>query len=243
MRREPDRPLSVSNAATLWYPFVAGWRIAHRGPKLVAELIVRPQPMKNKDTIRWRISAVLLGIVLISPLVVKSAETNFSGIVEYVFEPNPQKIKPKMHNWVITLNAADSTNGTYEIVQITRSLDVNGGDRGTTNILIGVALISHMEMIIPNEHGMIEFNLHVGAKEPKRNMNAPGNIGQPVTFSGIGTGRGGSSWIVLPGSKVDKVAPSAKGTQLSDGRLSIIQYIVTNDAGKKFQADVMLHRK
>lgn len=199
--------------------------------------------MKNKSIIHWRRSAVLLAIVLGSPFAVKSAETNISGIIEYVFEPNPQEVKPKMYNWEIRFNAADSTNGTYEIVQITRPLNINGGNRGTTNILIGVSPMSHKEMIVPNEHGIIDFNLYVGEKEPKQNMNEPGNIGQPIIFSGKGTGKAGSDWIVLPGSKVDKVTPSGKGTRVSDGSLSIIQFIVTNDAGQKFQADVMLRRK
>ena len=199
--------------------------------------------MKNKNIIRWRRSAVLLAIVLGSPFAVKSAETNISGIIEYVFEPNPQEVKPKMYNWEIRFNAADSTNGTYEIVQITRPFDINGSNRGTTNILIGVSPVSHKETIIPNEHGIIDFHLYVGEKEPKQNMNEPGNIGQPIIFSGKGTGKAGSDWIVLPGSKVDKVTPSGKGTQVSDGRLSIIQFIVTDEGGQKFQADVMLRRK
>ena len=199
--------------------------------------------MKNKNIIRWRGSAVLLAIVLGSPFAVKSAEASISGIIEYVFEPKPQEIKPKMYNWEIRFNAADSTNGTYEIVQITRPLAISGGNRGTTNILICVSPMSHKEMITPNEHGIIDFNLYVGEKEPKQNMNEPGNIGQPIIFAGKGTGKGCSDWIVLPGSKVDKVTPSGKGTQLSDGKLSIIQFIVTNDAGQKFQADVMLRRK
>jgi hypothetical protein len=36
--------------------------------------------MKNKNTIHWRKSAVLLAIVLGSPFAVNSAETNISGI-------------------------------------------------------------------------------------------------------------------------------------------------------------------
>jgi hypothetical protein len=190
-----------------------------------------------EDIIRWRTLVVLLSIVLGSPFAAQSTETNISGIADYKFDSSPQEIKPKMYNWEITLGAADSTNGIYEIIQITRRLDINGEDRSTTNVLID------SKMIVPNEDGIIHFKLYVGDKEPKQNMNGPGKIGQPIIFSGIGTGKGASDWIVLSGSKVDQVVPSDKGTQLTDGRLNIIQFIVTDDTGEKFQADVILRRK
>jgi hypothetical protein len=199
--------------------------------------------MKTENIIRRHLSVVLLAIALGSSGAVKSAETNLSGIIEYAFEPNPKEIKPKMYNWEIKLNAEDSTNGTYEIVQITRRLDTNRGNLSMTNVLIGLSPMSHSEIIVPNRDGMIDFNLYVGEKEPRQNMNAPGNIGQPLIFSGKGTGKGASDWIVLPGSKVDQVTPSPKGTQLSDGRLTIIQYDVTAASGERFQSDVILRRK
>lgn len=189
------------------------------------------------------IAASLLALVGFLTFPMKAGETNISGIIEYVFDANPQEIKPKMYNWEIRLNTAASTNGIYEIIQITRPLDVNGENPVTTNVLIGVSPMSRTEMIVPNEEGIIDFNLYVGEKEPKQNMNAPGNIGQPIIFSGKGTGKAGVDWIVLPGSKVEKITPSDKGTQLTDGRLTIIQFVVTNDGGQKFQADVMLCRR
>jgi hypothetical protein len=98
-------------------------------------------------------------------------------------------------------------------------------------------------MIVADQDGIVPFRLYVGDKEPTRNTNGPGNIGQPIVFSGNGTGKGASSWIVLPGARVDRVTPSRKGTRLSNGRLSLIQYIVTNDRGERFQADVVLRRR
>jgi len=99
------------------------------------------------------------------------------------------------------------------------------------------------KVIMPNQDGIIDFKLYVGDKEPKQNMGRRGNIGQPIIFSGIGTGNAQSGWIVLLGAKVDQVVPSGKGTRLSNGILSLIQFTVTNAAGEKFQADVILRRK
>jgi hypothetical protein len=188
------------------------------------------------------LTIICLGF-LIAVVGLQSSEAAISGITDYKFDPNPQEPKPKMYNWEIMLNAVDSTNGTYEIIQITQPFSEDGINRTTTNVLIGLSPMSHSEMIIPNEDGIIDFKLYIGDKELAQNMNGPGKIGQPIIFSGIGTGKGASDWIVLPGSKVDRVTPSGKGTQLSDGRLNIIQYIVTNDGGEKFQADVILLRK
>jgi len=168
-----------------------------------------------------------------------SAETNISGIIEYVYERNPQEITPKMYNWEVKLNEADSRNGTYEIVQITKSIKADPKAGAAT---VPIVLVES-KMIVPNQDGIIDFKLYVGDKEPKQNMGRRGNIGQPFIFSGRGTGKAESTWIVLPGTKTDRVVPSAKGTQLSDGRLSLVQFIITNDGGEKFQVDVILRRK
>ncbi len=168
-----------------------------------------------------------------------SAETDISGIIEYVYERNPQEIKPKMYNWEVKLNEADSRNGSYEIIQITKS---NKTDPKAGAAAVPIVLVES-KMIVPNQDGIIDFKLYVGDKEPKQNMGRRGNIGQPFIFSGIGTAKAESTWIVLPGTKTDRVVPSAKGTQLSDGRLSLVQYIVTNDGGEKFQVDVIFRRK
>ena len=74
-------------------------------------------------------------------------------------------------------------------------------------------------------------------------MGRWGNIGQPIIFSGRGTGKSESNWIVLPGTKVEHVVPAAKGIQLRDGRLNLLQFIVINDSGEEFRADAMLRRK
>jgi hypothetical protein len=143
-----------------------------------------------------------------------------------------------MYNWEVKLSKAVSQNGAYEIVQITkpRKADAKPADTATTVLI-------ESKMIVPNQDGIINFKLYVGDKEPKQNMGRRGNVGQPIIFSGRGSGKGESTWIVLPGIKVDQVAPSVKGAQLSNGNLNLIQFIVTNDRGEEFQADVLLRRK
>ena len=187
--------------------------------------------------------AMLLAGGIAAPFEANCAQPSVSGIVEYSFEPNPQDTKPKMYNWKIRLNATDSTNGVYEIIQINRRLDLDVEPRSTTNVLIGPSPMNQKPLIVPNGSGVIDFKLCIGNKKPELNMNAPGNIGQPIAFSGIGTGKAASDWVVLPGSKVTKVTPSDKGTKLSDGRLSVIQFLATSDSGEKFQTEVLLQRK
>jgi hypothetical protein len=194
--------------------------------------------MKIAATFRWPLVIVLLIASLAGASAVKSEESSFSGISEYSFEPSPQEIKPKMYNWEIKLNRPDSRNGTYEIAQIT-TLKKSGSMAAdsTTTVLVD------SKIIVPNQDGIIDFKLYVGDKEPKQNMGRRGNIGQPIIFSGIGTANAQSGWIILPGTKVDQVVPSGKGTPLLNGRLSLIQFTVTNDGGETFQADVILRRK
>ena len=194
--------------------------------------------MKLEKISFWQVLVVLLAGSLGNSFAAKSAETNFSGITEYVFEPNPREISPKMYNWEIKLSKVDSQNGVYEILQITKP-------RKADSKLVEAAtmVLIDSKMIVPNQDGMINFKLYVGDKEPKQNMGRQGNIGQPIIFSGRGTGKGESTWIVLPGNKVDQVTPSVKGAQLSNGKLNLIQFVVTNDGGEKFQADVIFRRK
>jgi hypothetical protein len=194
--------------------------------------------MKLEKISSWQVLVVLLAVSLGNSFAAKSAETNFSGITEYVFEPNPQEISPKMYNWEVKLSKVDSQNGVYEIVQMTkpRKADSKPVDTATTVLI-------DSKMIVPNQDGIINFKLYVGDKEPKQNMGRRGNVGQPIIFSGRGTGKGESTWIVLPGTKVDQVTPSVKGAQLSNGKLNLIQFIVTTDGGEKFQADVIFRRK
>ena len=194
--------------------------------------------MKVVTTFRWQIVLVLLAGSLGSAFAVKSAEANFSGINEYFFEPNPQEINPKTYNWEIKLNQSDSRNGTYEIAQITRPR--NGA---TTTADTTSTILVESKIIVPNQDGVIDFKLYVGDKEPRQNMGRRGYIGQPIIFSGIGTANAQSGWIVLPGATVDQVVPTSKGTPLTNGSLSVISFTVTNAAGEKFQADVILRRK
>ena len=168
----------------------------------------------------------------------ESPEPNISGITEYKLESNPQEISPKMYNWEVLLTKEDSKNRSYEIIQTIRPMEESlTENRATTNILID------KKMIVPNQEGNIHFKLYIGDREPTQNMNGPGNIGHPIIFSGRGTGKGASSWIVLPGSKVGQVTPSDKGTPLSEGKLNLIQFVVSNANGEEFQADVILRRK
>lgn len=189
------------------------------------------------EIVRRPIVIVLLIASFAGVSAVKSEESSFSGISEYSFEPNPQEINPKMYNWQIKLNRSDSRNGTYEIAQITRLKSGSTAADSQSTVLVD------SKVIVPNQDGIIDFKLYVGDKEPKQNMGRRGNIGQPIIFSGIGTGNAQSGWIVLLGAKVDHVAPSGKGTRLSNGRLNLIQFTVTNDRGETFQDDVILRRK
>jgi len=173
-----------------------------------------------------------------SALAWPSAQAEVSGIVSYRYEPNPREIKPKMYNWEIRLSQADSDAGTYEIVQITRPRNTN---LKTADVVPHVLVES--KAIKPGQDGAVRFNLYVGDKTPRQNMGKRGNSGEPLIFSGIGTGTGASSWIVFPGATIDRVVPSPAETRLVDGRLSLIQYIVSDDRGEQFQTDLVLRRK
>ena len=167
-----------------------------------------------------------------------SAQTDFSGIVSYVYEANPQGIKPKMNNWEIRLCTADSRNGVYEIVQINKRLQPGATAVDTTpNVIVDSKLVA----VGPD--GSIAFALYVGDKVPKENMGRRGNSGEPVILTGHGTGRGTSSWVVFPGSKIERATPSVAKTPLTDGTLPIIQFVVSNERGERFQTDVILRRK
>jgi hypothetical protein len=156
-----------------------------------------------------------------------------SGITDYFYDPNPQKVKPKLYNWEVKLSAADSRKGPYEIIQETRTL-ADHDSRATGRVLIDP------EMIVPNAGGIIDFMLYVGSKQPAGDPDAPGNIGQPIKFSGKSGGTGEANVISLPGSEMDRVIPSGKGTQLADGWLELIQFVASNGHGEKFRTDVIL---
>jgi len=178
--------------------------------------------------------AALLACVLARPL----AQTDVSGIVTYLYESNPSEIKPKMYNWEVRLNQADSHAGAYEVIQLTRPTTANakGAD-------VGPQVLVESKVITLGEDGAVHFNLYVGDKTPKENMGRRGHSGEPIIFSGIGTGNSASSWIVFPGATIARTVPSPKGTRLVDGKLSLIQFIVSDDRGEQFQTDVVLRRK
>jgi hypothetical protein len=186
---------------------------------------------------RWILLALVAG-AFSSALAAQSEDSNFSGIIEYVFDPNPQGITSKVYNWEIKLNSIDSRIGSYEIVEITKPLRTQPSGRDSApRVLI------ENRMIVPSQDGTIHFKLYIGEKEPKPNMPGPGSLGEPIIFSGRGTGKGASTWIYLPGSKFESVTPSLKGTRMSDGELHLIQFIVTRDDGEKSQTHVVLRRK
>jgi hypothetical protein len=203
------------------------------------------QCMKNQHQMTSLLIAaiLLLGVILGSAAEAGPPEKTASGIIEYQFEPNPQEPTAKMFNWEVLLSAADSTNGIYRVVQISKPLEGGAEPSDTkTKILIDQDMDKE-PMIAPDRQGIVHFMVHIGDKEPTQNMNGPAQLGYPIIFSGRGTGKGQSDWIVLPGSRVERVTPSAKGTQLLGGRLCLIQFIVVNERDEKFQAEVMLQRK
>jgi len=182
----------------------------------------------------YALVAAWLGSVLARP----SAQTEVSGIVSYVYEPNPREITPKLYNWEIRLSSDDSRHGPYEIVQITTPLDAGSNARDTApTVLIDSG------MIVPDLDGIIDFRLYIGDKEPRPNMPRRGSVGLPIIFSGIGTARGQSNWIYLPGLKVERATPSGRGVQLAGGSLDLIRFVVVNAAGAKFQSDIVMRRK
>lgn len=194
--------------------------------------------MTIKRIFRPWLLLLLLAAGVTNAFAAQATETSFSGIIEYIFEPNPQKITPKVYNWEIQLNSIDSRTGAYEIVQITKPVKAQlNGRESVPSVLID----NHI--IVPGQDGIIRFKLYIGEKQPKPNMPGPGSIGEPIIFSGRGTGKGQSNWIYLPGSRVDSVIPSPNGTRMSDGKLNLIRFIVSKTDGEKFQTDVVLRRK
>jgi len=187
---------------------------------------------------RTELISTFAAALLVSLLARPSAQTDVSGIVSYRYEPNPSEIKPKMYNWEISLTPADSHTGAYEIIQMTRPTRPN-----TKAPDVDSSVLVESKVIAAGQDGAVHFNLYVGDKTPKENMGRRGHSGQPIIFSGIGTGNSASSWIVFPCAKIERAVPFPKGTQLSNGALSLIQFIVSDDRGEQFQTDVVLRRR
>jgi len=183
------------------------------------------------------LASTLTGLAAPSALSAQTTPSRVSGIVSYVFEANPKEIKPKMYNWEVKLSPADSRSA-YEIVQTTRSIGAGAsGAEPVTNVLV------ESKAIVPASDSAITFNLYIGDKAPKENMGRRGNSGEPIIFSGRGTGTGASSWIVFPGAKIARATPSVAGTPMSDGNLLLIRFLVSDDHGGQSQTDVILRRK
>src|SRR5262249_40036153 len=127
--------------------------------------------MAIKNIIRERILLSLLAAGLSSSLAAQSPETSFSGISEYVFNPNPQEITPKAYNWKIKLTSIKSRTGSYETFQITKPLRAQPNGRDSTS-----SVLIDGQMIVPNQAGLIDFKLYIGEKQPKPNMPGPGSM-------------------------------------------------------------------
>jgi hypothetical protein len=183
------------------------------------------------------ILAALAAVTFTTPGLAKAADANISGIADFKFNPNPQEIKPKLYNWEIRLSPADSRAGSYEIVQITIVHASGSAAAPTTSVLVDSSLLT------PNMDGQIDFNLYVGDKKPTQDMGRQGDTGQPIIFSGIGTAKAQSGWIILPGAKAGRVSPSPKGTRLSKGALNLIEFTGDNARGDRYEAEVMLRKK
>src|SRR5262245_45379774 len=153
--------------------------------------------MKAVNICAGTLLLVALAAELARPVAAVSADADFSGIVSYVFEPNPQEIKPKMYNWEVSLSKSDSQRGAYEIVQITRPKSTNSKALDPVQ-----TVLIESRMITSNQDGVVDFKVYVGNKAPKENMGRRGHTGEPIIFSGRGTGKGESNWIILPGSKI-----------------------------------------
>lgn len=182
------------------------------------------------------IAAALVVAVDASTFAAASAKADFSGIIDYKYTAIPQEIAPKLHNWEIRLNKADSRKGTYQIVQI---ITPEKAALGAPTM----AVIVDSNIIVPDQDGIIDFQLHVGDAQPKQNMGRRGDGGEPIIFSGIGTAKAESGWIVLPGEHIDQMLPAPRGTPLKRGKLELIQIKFHNDQGDKFRADLFLRRK
>ncbi len=167
----------------------------------------------------------------------QAAGAAVSGITDFAFDAAPQAVTRKMYNWEITLSAADSKKGKYEIVQVNHYLSADGKTPDTTNVLIDSAMVSSSPSAI------VHFAVAAGDKQPKQNMGAPGQIGEPIVYLGLGTTKVSSDWITLPGTQIDRAAPSGKGTELVDGALTMIEFDVTDKDGQKVQSKVMLRRE
>ena len=62
--------------------------------------------MNAKMIFLCAVGLALLAIGWLSPFGTCAAESEFSGVTDYVFDPNPQEIVPKLHNWEIKLLAS-----------------------------------------------------------------------------------------------------------------------------------------
>jgi hypothetical protein len=182
-----------------------------------------------------RLIAGIFGLLLAVP-VLQAGGAEVSGITDYVFDAAPQTVARKMFNWEVTLSAADSKKWGYEVVQVNHFLSAEAKIRDTTNVLVD------SKMLAPNPTGIVHFALCVGSKEPRPNVGGPDQIGEPIVYAGLGTTKVQSDWITLPGTQINRAAPSGKGTELVNGQLKMMEYEVTNKDGQKVQTAVIFRR-
>lgn len=160
-----------------------------------------------------------------------------SGVTGYNYEAEPKGVTQKMYNWEVTLSAADSKKGSYDIVQVDHYLSADGKNPDATNVLIGPG------MVRTDATGIIHFALLIGDKQPRTNMGGPGQIGEPIVYLGLGSSKVESAWITLPGQLINRTVPAASGTRLADDKLMLIEFDVTDKDGAKIQTQVMLRRE
>jgi len=183
------------------------------------------------------IAAMLVAVIVAAFYASAVSAASTSGITSYTFDPNPKDIMPKLYNWQINLSGADSRETQYEIVQIMSPGTKAPGAVSTTTVLVDSSMIS------PAEDGTISFKLHIGDKQPTQNMGRRGDVGEPIIFSGIGTAKAQSGWIVLPGGRILQMSPAPGGERLVRGTLDLIRFAGSNERGEQYRADVVLRRK
>jgi len=86
-----------------------------------------------------------------------TAQTEDSGIVSYLFEPNPTQVKPKMYNWEVWLSKADSQLGSFEIIQLTRPTNT----KSNVAAVVPQVLVDS-KVLVTGPDGSVHFKLFIG---------------------------------------------------------------------------------
>ena len=72
----------------------------------------------------------------------------------------------------------------------------------------------------------------------REHMNGE-NVGLGISFTGIGTGKGASGWILLPGAEILNAAVFEKGS-LQGGDIKLLEFVSLTRKGEKFRSTVSL---